>query len=49
MLRQFTAIELKKIKREFLALSKMHPPKKKEDFGELFVKYLNTLMEREDA
>ena len=40
-------VELKRIKKDFLNLSKLHPPKSKDQFGNTFLNFLNTSVERE--
>jgi len=35
-------MELKKLKKEFLNLSKLHPPKQGANFGDVFLDFLNT-------
>ncbi len=42
----FSAIELKKLKQEYIKLSKMHPPKNKAEMVKTFVEYLNTVQDR---
>jgi hypothetical protein len=43
------AIELKKFKKDYLNLCKLHPPKTKENFGNHFIEFLNGAMEREET
>lgn len=38
-------IELKKLKKDFLNLSKLHPPKAKDNFGDCFLQFINTSLE----
>ena len=40
-------IELKKLKKEFLNLCKLKPPRSKDYFGDAFVQFLITSFERE--
>lgn len=42
----FSAIELKKLKQEYIKISKMHPPKNKEGMIKNFVEYINTVQDR---
>lgn len=42
----FSAIELKKLKQEYIKISKMHPPKNKQDMVKTFVEYINTVQDR---
>jgi hypothetical protein len=42
----FSAIELKKLKQEYIKISKMHPPKNKESMIKNFVEYINTVQDR---
>lgn len=42
----FSAIELKKLKQEFIKISKMHPPKNKSEMTKNFVEYVNTVQDR---
>ena len=34
-------MELKKMKKDFLNLSKLHPPKSKDRFGDAFLEFVN--------
>jgi hypothetical protein len=40
-------VELKKLKKDFLNLSKLHPPKSKDLFGNTFLEFLNASVERD--
>jgi hypothetical protein len=40
-------VELKKLKKEFLNLCRLKPPRSKADFGDAFLEFLNTSVERE--
>jgi len=40
-------VELKKIKKEFLNLCKLKPPKSKDAFTDAFLEFLNTTLERD--
>jgi len=42
----FSAVELKKLKQEFIKISKMHPPKNKSQMVKNFVEYINTVQDR---
>jgi protein KTI12 len=42
----FSAVELKKLKQEYIKISKMHPPKNKQEMIKNFVEYLNTVQDR---
>jgi tRNA uridine 5-carbamoylmethylation protein Kti12 len=42
----FSAVELKKLKQEYIKISKMHPPKNKADIIKTFVQYINTVQDR---
>jgi tRNA uridine 5-carbamoylmethylation protein Kti12 len=42
----FSAVELKKLKQEFIKISKMHPPKNKGEMIKNFVEYINTVQDR---
>ena len=39
--RILSPLELKKFKKDFLSLSKLHPPKSKDKFGDAFLEFLN--------
>ena len=39
--RLLSPVELKKFKKDFLSLSKLHPPKSKDKFGDSFLEFLN--------
>jgi hypothetical protein len=41
VLRVLSPVELKKYKKDFLNLSKLHPPKSKDKFGDAFLEFLN--------
>ncbi len=41
VLRVLAPVELKKYKKDFLSLSKLHPPKSKDKFGDAFLEFLN--------
>jgi len=45
--RVLAPVELKRLKKEFLAISKLHPPKSKALFAETFLEFLETSGERE--
>ena len=45
--RHIAPVELKKWKKEFIGIIKMHPPSSKEEVGKLFVDYLNSVLERD--
>jgi tRNA uridine 5-carbamoylmethylation protein Kti12 len=40
-------VELKKLKKDFLNLSKLHPPSSKDKFSDAFLEFLNSSVERE--
>ena len=40
-------MELKKLKKDFLNLSKLHPPKSKDQFGDAFLEFLNASIQAE--
>jgi protein KTI12 len=42
----FSATELKKLKQEYIKISKMHPPKNKFEMVKTFVDYINTVQDR---
>jgi protein KTI12 len=42
----FSAIELKKLKQEYIKISKLHPPKDKVSMVKTFVEYINTVQDR---
>jgi tRNA uridine 5-carbamoylmethylation protein Kti12 len=42
----FSAVELKKLKQEYIKISKLHPPKNKADTIKTFVEYVNTVQDR---
>jgi len=42
----FSAVELKKLKQEYIKLAKFHPPKNKEEMTKTFVEYINTVQDR---
>ena len=44
--KKFTAIQLKKIKSEFIKISKAHPPKDKDETMKNFVEYIVTVQDR---
>jgi hypothetical protein len=41
MMRIVSPVEFKKFKKDFLNLSKLHPPKSKDKFGDSFLEFLN--------
>lgn len=45
LLRIVAPVELKKYKKDFLNLSKMHPPKSKDRFGDSFLEFLNAQLQ----
>ena len=45
VLRILSPVELKKFKKDFLSLSKLHPPKSKDKFGDAFLEFLNAQMQ----
>jgi len=47
MLKTMAPVELKKLKKEFLNLCRLKPPGGKADFGNAFLEFLNTSVERE--
>ena len=44
VLKILSPVELKKFKKDFLSLSKLHPPKSKDKFGDSFLEFLNAQM-----
>lgn len=44
--KNFSAIELKKLKQEYIKVSKLHPPKNKDEMIKTFVEYINTVQDR---
>lgn len=44
--KNFSAIELKKLKQEYIKVSKLHPPKNKDETIRTFVEYINTVQDR---
>lgn len=42
VLRVLAPVELKKYKKDFLSLSKLHPPKSKDRFGDTFLEFVST-------
>ena len=44
VVRTISVLELKKLKKDFLNLSKLHPPKKSSGntFGDVFLEFVNT-------
>jgi len=47
MQKTLAPVELKKLKKEFLNLCRLKPPKSKADFGDAFVEFLNCSVDRE--
>lgn len=41
VMRIISPVEFKKLKKEFLNLSKLHPPKSKDKFGDSFLEFIN--------
>jgi tRNA uridine 5-carbamoylmethylation protein Kti12 len=41
VMKLLSPVELKKFKKDFLSLCKLHPPKSKDRFGEAFLEFLN--------
>ena len=41
VMRVISPVEFKKLKKEFLNLSKLHPPKSKDKFGDAFLEFIN--------
>ena len=48
VLRILSPVELKKFKKDFLNLSKLHPPKSKDKFGDTFLEFLNAQMQAQN-
>ncbi len=42
----FSPVELKKLKKDFLNLSKLHPPSK-DNFGDAFLEFVNASVDRD--
>ena len=42
VLRVLSPLELKRLKKDFLGLCKLHPPKSKDKMGDAFLDFLNT-------
>ena len=40
-MKQYSPVELKKLKKDFLNLSKLHPPKSKDKFADAFLEFVN--------
>lgn len=45
VLRVLSPVELKKFKKDFLNLSKLHPPKSKDKFGDTFLEFVNAQLQ----
>jgi len=41
-------VELKNMKKEFINLSKLHPPKKKDNFADLYIAFIDSSFEAQD-
>lgn len=44
--KNFSALELKKLKQEYIKISKLHPPKNKAEMIKNFVEFINTVQDR---
>jgi len=44
----YSPIELKNMKKEFINLSKLHPPKAKDNFADLYIAFIDSNYEQED-
>jgi hypothetical protein len=48
ILKILSPVELKKIKKEFLNLCKLKPPKDQASFGDAYLEFLNTSVSRDE-
>mmetsp|Transcript_34490 Transcript_34490/g.34128 ORF Transcript_34490/g.34128 Transcript_34490/m.34128 type:complete len:131 (+) Transcript_34490:458-850(+) len=44
----YSPIELKNMKKEFINLSKLHPPKEKDNFADQYIAFIDSNYEQED-
>ena len=47
MMKTMAPVELKRIKKEFLNFCKLKPPKTKDDFGNAFLEFVNSSVDRD--